>query len=214
MTYAGGAYPTVSGQPPQRRTQYAFPASISRRRASCSLARVIMTTLSGSASANTDLSSFPRLHFSQYGFATAQTLHAPRRRVTVSRNSVWFKTFPVHLDYRFVRLSSVSRMVRTASPEAGSAPLPHSLRAPLHRRNAPLSGRALCPLPIVGRTPSQGGRNLFGLPSGFAFAARRPGQPLTPTDHRPPCKAQVDQVAHLSLSSVAARAERHPVQQQ
>jgi hypothetical protein len=78
-------------------------------------------------------------------------------------------------------------------------------------RKAGLSPAPLCSLPITGGTPSQGGRNPFGLPVSFAFAARRPGQPFVASDFHTPSKAHENQVAHLSFLSVAALAERHPV---
>lgn len=88
MTYAGGTYPSVSGQPPHLATQYAFPASTSCMRASCSPRRRIITTLPGSASAMISRRSFPLAHFSQYGFVIAAIRRAPERwDATRTRNS-------------------------------------------------------------------------------------------------------------------------------
>lgn len=76
---------------------------------------------------------------------------------------------------------------------------------PPTNRNGPLSGAALCCTnSIVGGAPSQGVRNLVRLAPGFAFAARRSGQPLLTTDHRTPSKARIDHVAH----SFALKPER------
>lgn len=129
MTYSGGTYPSVSGQPPHFATQYALAAPISARRASCSDFRRIITTLFGSASANMARTSFPRLHFSQYGFAgfgITLTPRAPAPVVFTERGN----SLAVKRDVRPTREFIVTFAARFSRPasEALARPLAVSLR--------------------------------------------------------------------------------------
>lgn len=66
---------------------------------------------------------------------------------------------------------------------------------------AGLSTGPLCSFPIVGGAPSQGVRNLVGLPFRFAFAARRTGQPLVSADHCLPSKVDCDHLSQVLVSN-------------
>lgn len=170
MTYSGGEHFSVSGQPPHRARQYFTPASMKAVRASSSDPARNMTTLGAGESAMTALSSFPRLHFSQYGFGITRT-SAPG--VIRARKGCVRKRALVQLRDSFVI---------------------H------HTKKAAPSDRPLRISPVAGGAPSQGVRNLSRLPVSFAFAARRPGQPFLPSDPHPPSKARVDHVRHVVVS--------------
>ena len=89
MTYAGGTYPSVSGQPPHFATQYDLLASAKRITASAikGLCPLIGTTFGGGVSASTARNSFPRLQDFQYGltldFGMGAPRYAPRRTATI-----------------------------------------------------------------------------------------------------------------------------------
>ena len=219
MSYFGGTYPSVRGHPPQRATQYCLLASTSSRRASSifRFAPHSAMTLAGRASASTRFSSFPRTHFSQYGFATSRTPTDPAlpgEAFIGARNNQarkWVSSGNRHInnDFTFAAVTNPRDRRPAVLPAgavgpAGVAPFSPRRASPFpHGRNAALSDRALCPLSIVGGAPSQGGRNLVGLVPGFAFAARRSGQPCLTRDYHSPSKAQVDHVAHRLVSKSA-----------
>lgn len=211
---AGGLYPSVRGQPPHRAIQYPLVASISLSRASASLARRRMTTLSGSASAMTARSILPRSHRSQYGFGPFGFATALPRQLAPQANEGkhtapkackqlcserGYKKVTHHTHFRHT--------VCTASAR------PFADRYSPVWQKAGLTPRPLCLLPISGGAPSQGVRNLFGLSPGFAFAPRRTGQPFLATDLRAPSKAAKDHLAHSTFRHVVP-AQRRSVKEQ
>lgn len=210
MTYFGGSYPSVSGQPPHLARQNCLPASITRNRASstsrCAPQRTMM--LSGSTSRICALSSFPVLHFCQYGrLATAQILHAPRREIIGCRNNGFRKAELRQCNRCNIREQTDTSAVAEALPDAREAFPARYRTPPPHRRNGPLSGAALCcTIPVSGGAPHQGVRNLVRLSPGLALTARCSGQPFIATDLHTPSKARIDHVAHSSdLKSAATR---------
>lgn len=222
---SGGNHPSVIGQPPHRRTQYALAASISCIRASCSDALVMITTLSGNASFITARTIFPREHDFQYGLATTRTpSHAlpgdvsSNRHCDGSRNSSG--DAPVHIHREsfstFAAITSPANEQRPpkARPACGAVgPLafapPSQRAAPFHAENAGLARASFrCPQ-IPGRAPFQGAGNLVRLAEGFGVAPpSRLREPVkSPISHLPCREIHGDDLGHSSSSKCAPRLE-------
>lgn len=191
----GGTYPAVSGQPPHRAIQNCLPASTTARRASSTarLAPHLTTTFDGNTSRIWPRSSFPVLHFCQYGrFDTGATPTTPRSMGRIDR------------DNRVACKANVTRLSRVNHPSCG-----RPIRTKAAQSDRP---RSLL-LSVSGSTASQAGCNLFRLPEGFGVAPpSRLRKPIkSPVRHLPGKEIHGDDLGHVLVSSVAALVERHPV---
>lgn len=227
MTYLGGTYPSVRGHPPQRAMQYCLPASTRRNRASSilRLAPQRTSTSAGRLSRITDLSSFPRLHFCQYGFVTAHSReHAPPVALFIEcRNIVDCKTDSAHgmvkspkKMFTFAAAIRSRDEQRPAHPPAvravgpghpsprvtGATPSPHGRTAD----STPAA--SLCPHPKALRQPAQLSRRSVRLPQSRPFQPHGSGFVFNPRDLRPVAKLNEDYVGHRLVSKSARKPVR------
>lgn len=222
MTYAGGTYPSVSGQPPQRRTQYALPASISRKRASCSPARVMMTTFGGNASLITALSNFPLEHDFQYGFGTRKPSgYAPDSSdgLKTGAGNAYPSHAPVYPHYFSLRITATwgrfheqrrrSSPVCAVGPAVEVAPQLPSRPAgpPHHAERAALHRSPLCPFPKALSQSLKLSRRSVRLPHSLPFQPHGGGLVFHARYLPRLAKVAKDNVAH-SLASKSAEPVR------
>lgn len=229
MTYPGGTYPSVRGQPPHLARQYCLPASTSARRASSTrrFAPHITTTRSGSASCIDLRRVFPTAHFFQYGFGfvTAHsrdqaplTRNETRKRCSRNRRANAF----VHINrdsfFTFAAASgSPDEQPAVAPPGVAVSPAGSPLTGPPgypipHAGKGRLAPPSFC-LPLVsGRSPSQAVGNLVRLSEGFGAATPcRLREPVKATvNHLPATEINGDDLGHSSVLKSTPALEASP----